>query len=197
MRMKQRCLQLFATAVVLFALLFLFFGPAAFGQEAGFTAIVERGNTDIAEGIAAVEGADYRTGVRLLRSGLERSPGNLQGWVILAEVLEPAFGRANRAAEVLVDGLKYGGIQKYPYLRTTLSFLLQHERHNLIRSIAPTALYRKEIDSRAKGALVYALAHSYYLTEDFEASLQYLQNFGVERSLERKVLRAAQQKNYN
>lgn len=173
-----------------FSVVFLFSGPAAFGQEGGFTALVERGNTDIVEGMTAVEGGDYRTGVRLLRSGLDRSAGNLQGRVVLAEVLEVVVLRSDRAAEVLVGGLEHGGIHEYGYLRTTLRFLLKHERHDFIRSITPSYLYAEGIDSRAKGALAYALAHSYYLTGDFEASLQYLQNFGVQQSLEGKVLRA-------
>ncbi|MFU8848961.1 MAG: hypothetical protein ACNA77_09640 [Opitutales bacterium] len=46
-----------------FFVVFLFFGLAGFGQEAEFTALVDRGNRDIAEGIAAVEGGDYRSGM--------------------------------------------------------------------------------------------------------------------------------------
>lgn len=136
----------------------LFFNISGMAQEAAFSSLVERGNRDIAEGIAAVEGGDYRSGMGLLRSGLERSAGNLQGRVVLAEVLEVVVLRPDRAAEVLVGGLEHGGIEEYGYLRKTLRFLLKHERHDFIRSITPSYLYAEGIDSRVKGALAYALA---------------------------------------
>ena len=148
------------------------------------------GDTDIESGISAVERGDYWVGVELLRSGIERSPTNLEGRTALAEVLNKRFGRRDLAAETLVSGIKHGGIEDYQYLRGTLRFLLNHQMHDSIRSINPSYLHTKEVDSGDSGAIAYTLAHSYYLTEDYAASLQYLENFGVQRSLEGQVLRA-------
>jgi len=176
------------TGILLIALLFSGLGASA--QETSFSAYIERGDDAVEDGIAAVERGNYRAGMRLLRSGLERSPANLKGRAALAEVLETVVSRPDLAGKVLVDGLEHGGVREYDYLRTTLRFLLNHERHEIIRSVVPPYLFEKGIGRRAKGAIGYTLAQSYFLTGHHQASLQYLRNSGADRSLEGGILLA-------
>ena len=78
---------------------------------------VEQGNYQIEEGKAAIEREDYRRAFSLLREGVARSPGNLEGRMLLAQLY--AGWRPDLATELMVDGLAGGG-QDVNFVRQTL-----------------------------------------------------------------------------
>jgi len=167
----------------------LFVGSMGMAREAE-SPVSEPGNADIASGISAVEAGDYEAGLRLLRSGITRSPGHLGGRTFLAETLERRLGRPDLAGGILVGGLEHGGIGEYAYLRKTVEFLLEYEMHDSIRSTVAGFLYADGIDPLSQSMIAYTLAHSYFLTENYKAALQYFQNFDVWHSVEGNILRA-------
>ena len=65
---------------------------------------IEMGNRHIERGLEAVSEKNYADGIRLLRLGLIRSPGNLEGVVKLAQIYEFGLQRKDIATDMYLEG---------------------------------------------------------------------------------------------
>ena len=93
-----------------------------FGMEAHRK---EMGDFHIEKGLSEMREGNYRDGFRLLRLGVARSPGNLQGRLVMSEFYEFAIKRPDIAAQQLLLGLEHGGLEDLDYLKQTLRVLLR------------------------------------------------------------------------
>jgi lipopolysaccharide biosynthesis regulator YciM len=67
---------------------------------------VQQGNYQVEQAKGALEREDYRRAYSLLREGVVRSPANLEGRMLLAQIY--AGWRPELASELLVDGIEHG-----------------------------------------------------------------------------------------
>jgi tetratricopeptide (TPR) repeat protein len=82
---------------------------------------IQQGDYQIDQGKAALEREDYRRAYALLREGVVRSPANLEGRMLLAQIY--AGWRPDLAAELLVEGIEEGK-NDAGYVRLMLMLLL-------------------------------------------------------------------------
>jgi len=110
------CLALFGWMAKSFALFYFFknirgFDDVAFSDMIVFpvnraNVRVQQGDYQIKTGREALEREDYRRAFSLLREGVARSPGNLEGRMLLAQIY--AGWRPELAVELLIDGAERG-----------------------------------------------------------------------------------------
>jgi len=79
------------------------------------------GEKNIEEAKEALEAADYRKALSLLRTGLSRAPENLEARLLLAQIYQ--YSSPTVALDLLEKGLPYGGIEDLDYLRQYGRFL--------------------------------------------------------------------------
>ena len=128
---------------------------------------IEMGNRHIERGLKAVSEKNYADGIRLLRLGLIRSPGNLEGVVKLAQIYEFGLQRKDIATDMYLEGFEYGGIKNEEFCRAALQSLLTNKMDSEIILIAnkylPTDF--NATDNPNLQTLAYAAATSSFIVE--------------------------------
>ena len=101
---------------------------------------IEMGDRHIERGLEAINESNFTDGIRLLRLGLVRSPGNLEGRVTLAQIYEFGLKRKDIAIEMYLEGFEYDGINNKEFCFAALKSLLSHKMDNEIITIANSYL---------------------------------------------------------
>ncbi|MFU8847392.1 MAG: tetratricopeptide repeat protein [Opitutales bacterium] len=148
----------------------------------------EMGDYHIDKGLDQIAEGKYRDGFRLLRLGIARSPGNLQGRMVLAEFYEIAIKRADIAAQQLIEGLEQGGLEDLDYLKQTLRVLLRHQLDEEIQAIADQQLPEEPELTDRNRVLAFGAANANYLRGNFDRAENYLIGYGLIDSLEGLLL---------
>ncbi|MGC6455420.1 MAG: tetratricopeptide repeat protein [Coraliomargaritaceae bacterium] len=149
---------------------------------------VKMGDFHVEKGLAAIKDGGVRDGLRLLRLGVARSPGNLEGREAIAGIFEIAFKRHDKASSVLIDGLDHGGIDDTDYLKTTIRQLLRHQMDEEIQDIAADHL-PEEADLTDKNRIIaFGAAQANYLRGNFDRADDYLIDYKLNESLEGLLL---------
>lgn len=86
---------------------------------------VQQGDYQVDQGIEALEREEYRRAFSLLREGVSRSPGNIEGRKILAQLY--AGWRGDLAGDLLLEGMEHGK-KDSEYMRLLTGILLQEKR---------------------------------------------------------------------
>lgn len=148
----------------------------------------EMGDYHIEKALEEIKAGNYRDGFRLLRLGVTRSPGNLQGRTILAEFYEIAIKRPDIAAQQLLEGLNEGGLEDLDYLKQTLRVLLRHQMDEEIQALADEHLPQEPELTDRNRILAFGAANANYLRGNFDRAENYLINYGLIESLEGLLL---------
>lgn len=156
-----------------------------FGMEAHRE---EMGDFHIEKGLNEMKAGNYRDGFRLLRLGVARSPGNLQGRLVMSEFYEFAIKRPDIAAQQLLLGLDHGGMEDLDYLKQTLRVLLRHQMDMEIQTLADKYLPEEPELTDTNRVLAFGAANANYLRGNFDNAENYLMNYGLTESLEGLLL---------
>lgn len=149
---------------------------------------VEMGDYQIEKGLDEIRAGNYGDGFRLLRLGVARSPGNLEGRRVMAEFYEFAIKRPDIAAQQLIQGLEYGGMEDLDYLKQTLRVLLRHQMDEEIQDITNQHLPEEPELSDINRVLAFGAANANYLRGNYDSAENYLIDYGLIDSLEGLLL---------
>jgi predicted Zn-dependent protease len=98
---------------------------------------IQQGDYQIDQAKAALEREDYRRAYSLLREGVARSPANLEGRMLLAQIY--AGWRPDLAADLLVTGIEYG-LEDPEYIKLMNMLLLNQKQDHKILEITEELL---------------------------------------------------------
>ncbi len=152
---------------------------------------IARGESLIRNGREALDKGDVATAIHLLRTGLARSPANLEGRQLLADIFAYAK-RSDLAETILMDGLKPDSFDPTndAYLRRTLAFLFQRQRDEVVIELSEEMLSSFELPSRVAADLAFAQANAYFFRGNFDQAEKTLRNFDLQTTLEGRLLSA-------
>ncbi len=142
---------------------------------------IERGK-DLVEAGEAIEGFHY------LRIGVGRSPGNIEGRLLLAN-LYLARNRVDLAARLLEDGMPYG-IDDTDYVTATMRILLASEKDDQIRGIADEYLPEVPVLKDRNLILAFAAARANFHRGDFDRAVQLIDDYELSSSRNGRILLA-------
>ncbi|NDV61143.1 hypothetical protein G0Q06_01625 [Puniceicoccales bacterium CK1056] len=98
---------------------------------------IQQGNYQIDQGKAALEREDYRRAFSLLREGVARSPANIEGRMLLAQVY--AGWRPDLATDILVGGVQYG-LEDPDFIKLMSTLLLMSKEDDRILELTDKLL---------------------------------------------------------
>ena len=150
------------------------------------------GDRHIERGIAAVEDQKFLDGIRLLRLGLARSPGNLQGLVTLAQIYEFALNRKDIAIDMYLGGFEHNGIENETFMVSALQSLLRNKVDTEIIAIANQYLPKtfNPGDNKNFQTLAFAAANASYYRGNFDKTEDYINTFLLNESVDGIILSA-------
>lgn len=143
----------------------------------------EMGDYHVRKGMEELEKQNYRDALRLLRLGVARAPGNLEGRKILAEIYEAWLKRPDVSAEMMIQGIKAGGIQDADYVKSTLRLLLRQQMDSDIQDLADKHIPTTE-DPIIQSILAFGAANANYLRGNYDLADDYLLEYGLLDSME-------------
>ena len=151
---------------------------------------IEMGDRHIERGLEAIEDKNFNDGIRLLRLGLIRSPGNLDGLVALAQIYEFGLNRKDIAIEMYLDGFDYGGINNKEFCIAALKALLSNKMDAEIIAIANKYLPAefKKGDNANLQTLAFAAATSSFFRGKFDKTEDYINTFLLSESVDGIIL---------
>lgn len=148
------------------------------------------GNFHVSKGIELLNQGEVRDGLRLIRLGVARAPSNLEGRLIVASLFELALKRPDRAAEMLLGGLDYGGVEDTRYLKQTLQLLLRHQMDSEIQALADQYLPAEPELSDRNRLLAFGAANANYLRGNYDLADDYILAYHMTDSSEGVLLSA-------
>ncbi len=152
---------------------------------------VKMGNFHIAQGLEEMKAGNYRDALRLLRLGVARAPGNLEGLRVLAEFYDLGLKRPDVAAELLIKGFSQGGDADLEFIKQTLRLLLRHQMDERIQEIADRYLVPNSGDLTDRERIIaFGAANANYLRGNYDRADDYLMDYGLINSLEGLLLSA-------
>ena len=151
---------------------------------------IDMGNRHIERGLKAVKENNFSDGIRLLRLGLIRSPGNLEGIITLSQLYEFGLQRKDIAIEMYLEGFEYDGINNREFCTAALRCLLENKMDSEIIRLAEELLPMeyKNGDNTNFQILAYAAATSSFYRGDFDSSEDYINTFLLNESIDGIIL---------
>ncbi len=134
---------------------------------------VARGDAYVRAASQCVEQRKFAEAISLARRGVERSPANVGGRLMLAE-LYLGLRQPDQARRVLWDGLPYHSTEPV-FLQPLLAFLAQRQEDPVIVGLARKFLGRGARGSEADRLLAQAAATASYLRGNYDQAEDFLQ----------------------
>ena len=150
----------------------------------------EMGDFHVEKGIDYFNKGAYRESLSFLRIGVLRSPGNLQGRLLLTQFYEQVLKRVDVAQGLLVGGLEHGGSDDLDYLKSTIRFLLKHQLDEEIQLIADTYLPKEATLSDINRVIAFGAAQANYLRGNYDRADDYVSAYELNVSIEGTILSA-------
>ncbi|MCH2035621.1 MAG: hypothetical protein MK120_01565 [Puniceicoccaceae bacterium] len=151
----------------------------------------EMGDYHVKKGLKLLGEKKYSDSLRLLRLGVARSPGNLEGIMVLAVFYDKWIKRPDISANILIKGLTAGnGIDDEDYLKATLRSLHDNQMDDAIQSIAEKHLPKVvELNVRNK-ILAFSTAKSHTLRGNFDRAEEFIRSYELLNDLDGLLLSA-------
>jgi len=207
LEIEIRWARLFATFLALFVVgwlsvataLYFYFKYQKEFEEVSFAGMIqlpfrmdehrkEMGDYHVEKGLSLIEAGEFRDAMRLMRLGVARSPGNLEGRKVLAEIYEIALKRPDVAADLLLAGMKHGGSEDLDYLKASLRLLLRYQMDEEIQSLADQHLPEEPEMNDLYRTLAFGAANANYLRGNYDRADDYLIAYELAESLEGLIL---------
>ena len=143
------------------------------------------GDHQIEESIAQIEAGKFNNDAfRLLHLGIIRSPGNLEGRRLLAEIYERFRQRPPVAAEYLIEGLEYGGLEDVEYVKQLMRMLLRNQMDESVQEIVDTYLPEEPDLTDINRTLALGAANAHYQRGNYDQAEDYLIHYNLIESVE-------------
>lgn len=142
------------------------------------------------KGLHELKSGNFRDGLRLLRLGIARSKGNIEGRIAVAEIFEFGLKRHEKSVEILVEGLAYGGSEDPDYIKATIRTLLRHQMDEAIQEIAVQYLPAEPELTERNQILAFGAAQANFLRGNYDRSEDYLIDYNLKEALEGLLLSA-------
>lgn len=142
---------------------------------------LKQGEHDITEGLAALKEQDFRAAYNYLRSGVRRSPANLEGRLTLIAMTAPSS--QEQALKLFEDGLTYGK-SDFGYLRAYGQFLLGTRHDAELKELASSLLSTLEDNSEAKRLMAFFLFRAQIHLGEIASAGETFQTYKLHDSLE-------------
>jgi tetratricopeptide (TPR) repeat protein len=146
------------------------------------------GEDYIRMGTEMIEGGEVAEGFHYLRIGLIRSPDNIEGRMLLANIFL-AQNRTDRASQLLVEGMPYG-IHDTDYVTTTMRILLHAERDQEIRELADRFLPAEPVQEDRYLIIAFAAARAGFHRGEFDEAIELINEYQLGTSNSGQILLA-------
>jgi len=138
-----------------------------------------------------LEEGDFRTALHLFRTGVTRSPGNLEGRTYLAALYGQALGDRNLAMDVIEGGLEYAESGEDAefiklYFQTLLNEQMDQRAIAYAEELLDSGVESEEI--RELTALAAASAHRY--RGNYDAAERLVREYDLDKTMEGVILSA-------
>jgi thioredoxin-like negative regulator of GroEL len=151
----------------------------------------EMGDFQISQSKTLIEEGDIRTAYFYLRSGVTRSPGNLEGRLRLAEFYDDLFLSPEKALKTLRDGLPYAiKDNDISYIKEYIKALLNEGENKTVIELAQSELAKKPKDAEYQLLLALSQASAYYYENDYTRAQELIDAYDLLRTLEGTILAA-------
>ena len=151
----------------------------------------EMGDFQIRQSEDFVENGDIRTAYFYLRSGVVRSPGNLEGRLMLAEFYDGLFMSPEKALKTLHDGLPYALERNdVKYIRSYIKILLDERENEAVIKLTQSELAKNPEDLRYRLLLALSETSAYYYENDYDNAQALVEQYDLMRTLDGAILAA-------
>ncbi len=140
------------------------------------------GDSFIERGEAALEKGEFRQALSLFYSGTQKSPLNLNGKRMLAELEYQGLRRADFALRTLEIGVPYA-LEDLDYMRFYLSLLLKEYKDKRIIVLGNRLLENPEAGMDIKVFTAMTMATVYAMHGKFDKSSDLIREYGIDRTL--------------
>lgn len=141
----------------------------------------KQGEHDIAEGLEAIKNRDFRAAYSYLRSGVSRSPSNLEGRLTLIALTAPSS--PDQALHIFEDGLQYGK-DDFGYLRAYGQFLLGTRHDEKLRDLAQSLLLDLDEESENSRLMAFFLFRAQIYLGELAKAGETFEQYGLFGSME-------------
>lgn len=149
----------------------------------------KRGDSYIEQAQVALRAGNVREAFQMLRVGVGKSPRNLEGRRLLAQLFAGPAGRPDLGIGVLEGGLAYAE-DDLDYLRTHIQLLFANQEDERVKRIAAEQLVNLPETSEKARVLALAGATASYFRGNYDQAEDYLTRYGLMRAKEGKILQA-------
>lgn len=151
----------------------------------------EMGDFQISQSERFIENGDIRTAYFYLRSGVARSPGNLEGRLMLAEFYDGLFMSPEKATKTLREGLPYALKRNdIKYIRTYMQILLDERENEAVIKLTQSELAKKPEDLHYRLLLALSETSAYYYENDYDSAQALVDQYDLMRTLDGTILAA-------
>lgn len=141
---------------------------------------VQQGDYQIVTAREALDRGDYRRAFQILREGVTRSPENVAGRLLLAEIY--SGWRPDLAVDLMVDGVEKG-IRDKEFLRVMMVLLMRQKEDGLLLEISERLLQEDLADDIRQALLANRLQSAIY-TGKFELARGIFQTTDIENTMD-------------
>lgn len=142
------------------------------------------GDHHIEESIAELKAGNQWDAFRLLNFGVARSPGNLKGRKYIAEFYEVVMKRPSIAADYMIEGLEYEGLEDIEYIKKLIALLLRNQMDKKVQEIADTHLPEEPELTDINRMLALGAANANYQLGNYDRAEEYLLDYRLIESLD-------------
>ena len=151
----------------------------------------EIGDFQIRQSESFIESGDIRTAYFYLRSGVARSPGNLEGRLRLAEFYDGLFMSPEKAIKTLSDGLPYAlERDDVTYIRSYMQILLDERENKAVIELTQSELAKEPEDLQYRLLLALSETSAHYYENDYDSAQALIDQYDLTRTLDGTVLAA-------
>ncbi len=147
------------------------------------------GDYHIDKAYSSIEKGDIREGWYYAQVGVARSPGNIRGRLLLAD-LYVLSRQPDKAAEIYLKGIPYAE-NDLNYVRDVVTFLLKHSYDLKLTNLAERMLPANPADAEDIDKMVaLAGARANLMLGDINETSKLINLFGLDEAVEGRILRA-------
>ncbi len=149
---------------------------------------VRIGDHQIAVARHQLETGEARDAFISLRSGVAKSPANLEGRLLLAKLLVAAH-RNDLAEDCLLAGLPFA-FRDLAYLRETFGFLLEQQHDDAVRTHARRLLSDPQLSPDAASLVALAAASASYFRGNYDEADDFIESHRLDLTYDGRLLSA-------
>ena len=151
----------------------------------------EMGDFQIRKSEEFIEKGDIRMAYFYLKSGIIRSPQNLEGRLKLAEFYEALFLSPEKALKTLEAGMPHAlEIHDTEYIRAYLQMLLDERKNEAVITLTQEELDKKPEDLKYLLLLALSQASAYYYENNFSEAEALIEKYNLKRTLDGTIIAA-------